>query len=257
MIKTESHEPVFDIKTVFEVDDYLYFYSDILTDESTERQVEALVTYLELESPQDILDLACGFGRHANRLAALGHRVTGIDITPGFLEIARRNAREEGVNVDYRVGDMRMIDFENKFDRVLIIFTSFGYYDDENNLQVLKNAARSLRLGGLLIFDIQNRDVFLKDFRPYHVNEIDGNLMIDRISFKTDTGRMYNDRIVIRDGVRRDKPFSIRLYNPSEICVLLDRADLEVYKMYGDWESGPISSESRRMVVVARKAYRE
>jgi 2-polyprenyl-3-methyl-5-hydroxy-6-metoxy-1,4-benzoquinol methylase len=66
------------------------------------------VNLLELESPMKIFDLACGFGRHANRLAALGHFVTGIDYTPGFLEIAQKDAREWNVQVDYRLTEMRV-----------------------------------------------------------------------------------------------------------------------------------------------------
>ncbi|RPI33021.1 MAG: class I SAM-dependent methyltransferase, partial [Chloroflexota bacterium] len=118
----------FDFEAVFEVDDYMYFYSESLTPERTDAEVAALLPLLELDAPMNILDLACGFGRHANRLAALGHRVTGVDLTPGFLEIARKDAQARGVEVDYRQGDMRRIDFENEFDRVLLLFTAFGYF---------------------------------------------------------------------------------------------------------------------------------
>jgi hypothetical protein len=77
--------------------------------------------------------------------------------------------------------------------------------------------------------------------------------MIDRNTFDSATGRLYNRRIIIRDGVRKDKPFFVRIYNPTEIRDVLDRAGLEVYKMYGGWDGQPISTDSHRMVVVARK----
>ena len=85
----------------------MYFYGEQLTDERTEREVSALVSLLELDSPKKILDLACGFGRHTNRLAALGHTMTGIDLTPGFLDIARLDAFQRKVEVQYQQGDMR------------------------------------------------------------------------------------------------------------------------------------------------------
>ena len=66
----------FDSQAVFEVDDYLYFYSEMLTNELTDRQVAFIREILDLNSPKRILDLACGFGRHANRLAKLGHEIT-------------------------------------------------------------------------------------------------------------------------------------------------------------------------------------
>lgn len=245
----------FDLDSVFEVDDYMYFYSDMLTPERTQQQLDFLVRELELHDPQTILDLACGFGRHANPLAALGHRVIGVDLTPGFLEIAEREAKGLGVQVDYRQEDMRLLDASEEFDRVLLLFTAFGYFEDDENLRVLQNIARALKPAGMLIFDIQNRDAFLKDFLPFHVSEKEGNLMIDRHTFDSLTGRLHNQRIVIRDGMRRDKPFFVRLYNPSEIQALLSEAGLEMTRIFGGWDGSPISSDSRRMVIIAKKMH--
>ncbi len=243
----------FDFEAVFDVDDYLYFYNESLTDERTDTEVNALVRLLELDTPQKILDLACGFGRHTNRLAALGHSMTGIDITPGFLEIARQDALQRKVDVQYQSGDMRHLTFENEFDRVMLIFTAFGYFTDEENFQVLVNARRALKVGGLLIFDTQNRDYLSKDMRPFFVVEKEGNVMIDRLSFDSIQGRFYNKRVVFRDGVRKDKPFFVRLYNPNEIQALINQAGMELHHIYGGWDATEFSSNSHRMVVIARK----
>ena len=111
------------------------------------------------------------------------------------------------VDVQYQQGDMRSITFEDEFDRVMLLFTAFGYFTDEENLQVLINARKALKPGGMLIFDTLNRDAFLKEMRPYFVVEKEGNLMIDRMSFDSLQGRLYNKRIVFRDGIRKDKPY--------------------------------------------------
>jgi SAM-dependent methyltransferase len=247
------HEPLFDYEEVFDVDDYLYFHADSLSPERTMTEVDFLVRELELQQTHDILDLACGFGRHTNALATLGYSVTGIDLMPGFLEIAQREAREKQLSVTYLQSDMRRIDFSDKFDRVLLFFTSFGYFEDDENLLVLENVARALKLGGLLVFDTHNRDVFLSRMQPYYLTEIGDDVMIDRVSFDSRTGRMYNRRIVIRDGVRKDKSFFVRMYNPNEISDLIKEAGLEVYKLFGGFDSQPLSSESRRLVIIARK----
>jgi SAM-dependent methyltransferase len=243
----------FDPGPVFDVDDYLYFYRESLTDERTEAEVRALVDLLELDRPMNILDLACGFGRHTNRLAALGHAMTGIDLTPGFLEIARQDAKQRGVDVLYCQGDMRDMAYAEEFDRVMLLFTAFGYFSDEGNLQVLVNVRKALKPGGLLVFDTPNRDAFLKVMRPYTVVEKEGNLMIDRISFDSLQGRIYNQRIVFRDGVRKDKPYFTRLYNPNELRLLLSQAGLELYHLYAGWDAQEYTAESRRMVVIALK----
>jgi SAM-dependent methyltransferase len=252
MSKNRSSKTPFDLEAVFEVDDYMAVYRDALTDERSDTEVATLVELLELDCPMQILDLACGFGRHANRLAALGHSVTGMDLMPGFLEIARQQAAEMGVHVDYRQGDMRQIDFVEAFDRVLLLFTSFGYFEDDENVRVMENIFRVLRPGGLLGFDITNRDAVAKDVPSSHVIDKDGDLTINRLSFDVLTGRFHNRRIVVRDGVRKDKPFSVRLYNATEIRDLLNQVGLEVDRIVG-YDGQPLSVSSRGMVIVACK----
>jgi SAM-dependent methyltransferase len=148
---------------------------------------------------------------------------------------------------------MRKLDFQDEFDCVLLLFTAFGYFEDNQNLDVLCRIARALRPGGRLIFDIHNRDVFMKGYQPDHIVEKNGDLMMDRHHFEMAEGRLYNRRIVIRNGMRREKPYFVRLYNPTEITDLLRRAGLQVTGLFGSWDGQPISSESRRMIVIASK----
>ncbi len=249
---SEPH-PEFNYDEVFEVDDYLYFYGDSLTDERSDTEVAGIVQIAKLDTPMKILDVPCGMGRHTNRLAALGHFMTGVDLYPGFLEIARRDANARGVQVDFRQGDMRHLEFEAEFDRVMNLFTSFGYFEDDENYQVLLNVARALVPGGLFILDIPNRDTYIKNMYPAYVVEKDRDLMIDRGSFDTLTGRWHNHRIVIRGGVRKDKPFFVRLFSPTEIRNWLERAGMGIVEMYGGYDASPITAESRRMILVAKR----
>ena len=257
MTNEKSEKPIFDFKAVFEPDDYLYFYSDSLTEERTKTEIEFLVKELQLDKSMKILDLACGHGRHANRLAKLGYNITGVDISRGFLEIAKKEAKEKGISIAYIQKDMRKISFREEFNRVLLLFTSFGYFEDEENFKVLKNIANALKSGGLFCFDTFNRDGFLKNFLPYIVIEKGNDLMIERNSFNSATGRIYNKRIVIRNGKRKDKPFFVRIYNPTEIRDLLNKAGLSIYKMYSDWDTKSFTSDSRRMIIIAKKEIRE
>ena len=71
------------------------------------------------------------------------------------------------------------------------------------------------------------------------------------------TGQLYDKRIIIRNGKRKDKPFFVRLYNPTEIRDLLNRAGLQIYKMYCDWEAKPFTNDSRRMIIIAKKEVRK
>jgi SAM-dependent methyltransferase len=250
MCKDENLE--FDFDAVFNVDDYLHFYGDRLDDECTDIEVNFLKDKLQLHPKMQILDLACGFGRHANRLAEAGHYVTGMDRSEGFLELAR-NAAPENTHISYICKDMRELDFENRFDRVLMMFTAFGYFSDDENLKVLKNISKALKPGGLLCMDYPNRDTLLKNMLPSQVLTKGDDLMVERSSFDPMTGRLYNKRFIIRDGKRKDMPYFIRLYNATETIALLKEAGMELVKIYGGYRGTEFSSQSFRMVVVARK----
>src|SRR5438093_8925253 len=130
-------EARFDFEKVFDPETYLYFYEPMLTPENSEHETNVAWQLLGIEPGMEVLDLACGFGRIANRLAALGARVTGVDASEAFLEMARRDAEERGVEVELVHGDMRSIPWTERFDCVISWFTSYGYFEDDDNRQVL------------------------------------------------------------------------------------------------------------------------
>ncbi|MFN8673940.1 MAG: hypothetical protein U0457_17900 [Candidatus Sericytochromatia bacterium] len=148
---------------------------------------------------------------------------------------------------------MKSLNYKDNFDVILLLFSAFGYFSDEENLLLLKNISKALKNKGMFCFDIFNRDSFLKDFKEFNVLEKENNLMIDRCSFDPMTGVYSNKRIVIRNGIRKDKPFFIRLYNFNEIKFLLEKANLSIYRVFGNWDSGKFNSESKRMIVIAQK----
>jgi SAM-dependent methyltransferase len=187
--------------------------------------------------------------------------VTGIEYQPGFLEIARSAAAQIGIldapgygpSVHYEQGDMRRLDYDQDFDRAVMIFNSFGYFPDDENLMVLRGLARALKPGGLLGFDVANRDGVLANFHPHYVTEKDDALMINRFSFEAHSGRLHNQRIIIRGGVRKDLPFSVRLYSATEMRGLLAQAGLELTQLYAEWDASPLAFDSPSMVVIAKK----
>lgn len=243
---------LFDLNSVFDVDDYLFVYEDDLTEARADSEIAMWTKLLHMNPPMKILDLACGFGRHSNRLAASGYEVTGVDYMPGFLAIARQVANRLGVRVEYQQGDMRRIDFVDQFDRALLLFTSFGYFNDEENLRVLKNMVHSLKPGGMLGLDIPNRDVVVKDLPVDYVIEKPNGLVINRLSFDSLTGYFYNRRLILRDNQRKEKSHVVRIYNPTEIRDLLIKAGAIDISIYGN-DGQPLTLDSSGMWVVASK----
>lgn len=117
--------------------------------------VELIVTVLDLEAGDRVLDLACGSGPHARRLAARRLDVLGIDIAPSLVAYSQQQAEAQGLTtVHFVQGDMRELAYEEEFDAALLLSGSFGFFDDDTNLDVLHRIARALRPGGQLLIDV-------------------------------------------------------------------------------------------------------
>lgn len=235
----------FDFEEVFG-DDYLHFYAGILTDELSDRQADLVAKLLELEPGQRVLDCPCGHGRIANRLAARGAEVVGVDITPHFLDVAR----QANAGVDYRLGDMRALDFDSEFDAVINVFTSFGYFDDVTDKDVLKRLRGALKPGGKLLIEHQAAPRMLTLVGGDHATKLDDDLLVDTTSLDVLSGRVLTERVSVRDGRVRRYHFSNRLFMPWEIAAWLREAGFDEVAVY-DQEGKPFSLAARRMVVVA------
>ncbi len=250
--RSDMEEAAFDAEALFD-EDYLYFYEEFLTDARSDAETGLIWRLLGLEPGMQVLDLACGHGRIANRLAARGCQVTGLDATPLFLDYARRDAARRGVSVDYVEGDMRALPWTQRFDRVVNWFTAFGYFDDPDNRQVLTQVARVLKPGGRVAFDLMNRDRIVREFQPDRVSvERDGNLIIDRTRLDPLTSRALTERIVLRGGHMRRIPFFVRLFTFTELRDWLLAAGFASVDGYGE-DGAPFSPTSGRMIVIAQR----
>ncbi len=233
-------------------EDYLYFYESFLDDDLSDAQAAMLWRTLRLTEGSEVLDVPCGHGRIANRLAVRGARVTGLDADAFFLERARADAAERGVEVEYVQGDMRELPWSERFDAVVNWFTSFGYFDDEGNKAWLETARRTLKPGGRLVIDVHSRDVFMRNRMPAAVSERDGDLIVDRFRFDVETGREETERWVVRDGQVRKTVYSVRFYTFTELRDLLLDVGFSTVEAFGH-DGQPLTLETRRMVVIATR----
>lgn len=117
--------------------------------------LDLILEVLHLQPGDRVLDLACGSGVHALRLARRGLDVLGIDVAPSLMAHAREQAAQAGAaGCRFEVGDMRALDHDGEFDALLLLSGSFGFFDDPTNLDVLARVARALRPGGRTLIDV-------------------------------------------------------------------------------------------------------
>jgi SAM-dependent methyltransferase len=236
-------------------DDYLWFYEPVLTDELNRRDTDEIVATLGLGPGASILDAPCGHGRIANLLALDGFRVTGVDITPLFLDRARTDAAMLGVEVDYRHGDLRSLPVAGPFAAVICWFTSFGYFDDDDNQHVLREFARVLGPGGRLLIEGMHHDGFVRGFvhaPAAVVTERGDDVMIDRNTFDPVTGRLEAERTFRRGGQVRHSRHSVRLPTVPEFDTWLAEAGFAERRFSGRGGE-PLRLDTWRMVATAVK----
>ena len=236
-------------------DDYLYFYEGFLGDERNQADVDRAVEVLGLTPGDRILDAPCGHGRLANLLAERGMSVTGVDASPEFIKLGREDAMERGVEVDYRIGDLRDLGVDGPFDAVVCWFTSFGYFDDDGNQEVLDEFARVLRPRGKLGIETIHHDGFVRRFTPapFASTTFQGeDVMIDTSIFEPVTGRIHTERVVYRDGSVRKSQHQVRLPTVPEFEQWLTAAGFVDVECLGSDRSPPTIDDLRLIVVATR-----
>jgi len=222
--------------------------------EETPREVEAMVSLLGLSPDARVLDLCCGVGRHSLEFARRGFQVTGVDRTASYLQEARRRAAEEGVQVEFVQEDMRTFVRPGAFDAVINCFTSFGYFEsDDEERRVLGNAYLSLTAGSVLLMEMMGKEILARVFSERGWREEDGMLILEDRKLAPDWSSIHNRWIIIREGERREVTLTVRQYAAAELGSLLREAGFHKVDVYGDLLGAPYDMEARRLVVVAHK----
>lgn len=236
----------------FESPEYLKVYKN-RNDNDAWQLVSFICSKLSLKSGLKILDLACGAGRHAILLAGRGFQVTGVDLSKNLLNVARKNAEELKLNLSFIHSDIRNFLHYEKFDLVVNLFTSFGYFKkDEENFVVFKKASEMLKPEGFFAFDYLNSEYLKENLVPYSYEETD--------SYRVEQFRSIIDcrvekKIVINNG-NESKNFieSVKLYTPADLEFQLKKFGFDKIGLYGDYK-GTIFDEkkSQRFLAICQK----
>jgi len=220
-----------------------------------EQSCDALVSLLGLQPGAKILDLACGPGRFAIPLAKRGFRVVGLDICEVYLEQARAKAQGHGLQIEFIRSDMRAIPFESEFDAVINLFTSFGYFErEEDHLQVLREVYKSLKPNGRFLLELMNRDWLIKNFRPRNWQEYPNFFVLEESTMNFARNRVESRWIVLRGAERKEYKLSLRVFTLAELLELFAQAGLKVLGYYSSLQGEPWSVDANRLALLAERA---
>ena len=236
---------------------YGILYGDRDQDEA-DAFIRRLARTLRTQPPAAALDVACGTGRHAVVLADLGYDVLGIDLSAPSIAVARRRTR---ANLRFEVLDMRAIEWRERFDLAVNLFTSFGYFGDEDDeRQVVAGIERALRPGAELVIDFLNAARTVAELVPAERTER-GGIAFD-ITREIREGTIVKTITVDdprRDGKEPPPRFQerVRALDARTLQGYLQDAGLRIERRYGDYALNPYRPQtSDRLILVARKPER-
>ncbi len=232
---------------------YPFLFSERKFNEA-EQEISSILDLTAIESG-DVLDLACGPGRHAAVLAKRGFNVTGVDLTPFLLRQAKELARKESITIEWVQEDMRSFGRPEAFDLAINLFTSFGYFEDSrDDIKALRNVYQSLREGGALVMEMAGKEYLASVFAPTGSQKLpDGRLLVERRQVVKDWSRIRNEWTVIEGDTATTFEFEVTVYSGQELKDRLYEAGFSEVALFGGYDGSEYGLNARRLVAVARK----
>lgn len=227
-----------------------------MTESQLRREVDFILSQLNVPAGAVILDLGCGQGEICVELARRGYSVVGYDLSVYQLAMAGDHAQLAKQKINFLQGDVREMAFEQMFDAVICWDTTFGYFEEEKNLEVLGRIKNALKPNGRLLMDVMNRDFAAREAPYNHWFEGDGCVCMDDMSMDWITNRLKVKRsIILDDGRSKELQYSVRLYTLSELGRMMHDSGFRVAAVSGDvaTQGAFFGPHSPRIIISAGK----
>jgi SAM-dependent methyltransferase len=232
-------------------------------------EVDLFLKYLGEEGfkPRRILDLNCGIGRHSIDLGKRGISVLGTDLSPYYIQIAKKSAKSHQVTdkVRFKVADMRRIGAvlaKEKFDGIINLFTSFGFYDDKTNADILRQCCSLVRSKGFFALEIMNRDWIVRNFQPRGFSRYENLIVLEDRTFDAKTSRTETTwtYLVQKDDknfvLEKQVTIDTRLWSLHELIDIFEKTGWRfkaVYPGLGRQQGDVPLTEVQRLFFIAMK----
>lgn len=207
--------------------------------ERTGSEIDRALTMLRPEGGERVLDLACGTGRHSLELVRRGFSVVGVEIGSELVEIARRDAAEQGLEAEFVQGDLRQLDYEAEFDIVLNLNDgAVGYFEtDEENLRTFEVIARALKPGGQNLIQVPNV-LYARAHLPQR-SWIPSSTMVELVEHRWNKKDRYMEGAMIPvrfgevlENLDKRIEFRQRLYDVEELREIYDNVDMALERIF-------------------------
>jgi SAM-dependent methyltransferase len=242
--------PVFDSK--FFEESWPTISRGLESEADAETEVGWILGYVRPPAGGRVLDAPCGFGRHSLALARRGFDVTGVDLSETELGRAKERAQAAGLALQLVRQDMRDMEFSGEFDLALNLFSSIGFFTDDEDRLLLDRFCTGLKQGGAFVLDTRNRDFVIHDVAPEEMVRLPEGTVRVKNRFDVRTSRIQQDWW-LEDQHRLLGQTEIRLYSVHELLRMLRPERWSQVEVFGGLDGRPFGLESPRIVLVATK----
>lgn len=230
--------------------------------EETEAKNALIEKLLKEQGVKTVLDMTCGTGSQVLYLAQRGYKITGSDLCPDLIKIARNKAKKKKLDVQFIEGDMRHIKV-GQFDAVITIFSAIGHVSKSEFEKTLQNIRHNLNPGGTYIFDIFNLQALTEDvvqnFKMDIQTEVNGvkfrNQQYSEIDREKGLLISHDKYMIIKDDSEpeyKTNTFSLQMYTAKELRELLEKTGFEVLNQYDMEGQLLIPDKSHHILTVAK-----
>jgi len=208
--------------------------------------MDNLTNYLNIPEHGKILDLACGKGRHSVYLNSLGYKVTGVDLSEQSINYANQFENE---TLKFNVHDMSK-PYPDTFDAVFNLFTSFGYFEDENcNLETIKSIKAELNAFGFGVIDFMNTNYIIENLVKENVKTVEGIDFLQKRSVKD--GYIIKDISFNADGEAFQFQERVKAFTLEDFETLFEKAGVHLLDVFGDYKLRKYhSNTSERLIMI-------
>lgn len=217
-------------------------------DEEAQFFMQNITSYLELPKTSHILDLPCGKGRHSIYLNSLGYKVSGGDLSENSIAYAKQFENE---NLNFEVWDMR-VPVQNKYDAIFNLFTSFGYFDDDDeDLNVLKAMKSGLNTDGFIVLDFLNVVKVKNNLVSKETKEIDGI----RFNIKKEIKNGFIQKKITFLANEKEHSYTerVKYIAIEKMTSYFKKVGLDILDVFGDYKLNSFNEEtSNRLIIVAK-----
>lgn len=220
----------------------------------TKSEIDFILRETNLQNNARILDMCCGAGRHTIEFAKKGYTIIGVDYSKELLENCKKHIDESfKANITLQNRDIRRYKTKTKFNLVVNLFQSIGYFDSErDNLESFKNICDAVDEKGILCLELHN---FLNVHEPKKiVQRIPGGYKISEEQYFNDTEkRIIMNRVVEKKEIKDKFQIKIRIYTLDELNKIMLDNGLKYWKHYGDYNGNLFDSDSPGLIYFAKK----